>query len=246
MVGSSLLVNEIWNFLTSSTFIAWAGSIGASVVACCFKRVRDAIKKAPSKVAEAFRPAPHAITEEDNLQFGIIQQELTEIRLITGAARVAIWQFHNGERFTMSNPVFKFRSTFEILREGVAPDITVADDVLVTKCQNVIGPILDVKSKSNGVTDVTPKADKANTVVPCRVVKIDYKTLDYGWFKYFMDQNGNDRVYAMLLRTVSGHNMGIMTIQFINIDAQEGMLDEKLMKVFPSFQRVQFALDKTK
>lgn len=239
-MGDHSVWTTITSFLGSPEFLSWAGSIGSAVVACCFKRVRVALAKAPSALAGVFKEKPHVYTNADNETYQIINQELTEIKIHTGAARVAVWQFHNGERFSLSGPAFKVRCTFEALREGVAPDETLANDVLVTKIQDVIGTVMDPKIKCSGATDVPlPKGQH-------RVVKFEYGKMEYGWFKYFMDKNGNDRIYCSLLETHDKRPMGILTIQYINNDMQEGRLEEKMEQVRPSFERIQFALDKTK
>lgn len=238
-MGDHSIWTEIANYLSSPEFLSWAGSIGSAVLACCFKKVRTAIASAPSAIAGVFKEKPHVYTNADNETYQIINQELTEIKIHTGAARVAVWQFHNGERFSLSGPAFKVRCTFEALREGVAPDETMANDVLVTKIQDVIGTVMDPKIKCSGATDVTPKGQP-------RVVRFEYGKMSYGWFKYFMDKNGNDRIYCTLLETHDKRPMGILTIQYINNDVQEGHIEEKMEFVRPSFERIQFALDKTK
>lgn len=213
----------------------------------CIKRVREGALSVPKRIKQFVRNNGHTFDHTLSELYDVVNQEILEVRVRTNAARVAIWQFHNGETFSLSTPSFKLRSTFEQCREGIAPDKTAAADLPVSKCLDIMGPLIDTTKKVQGVTDVTPKSDTKkyakDSVI--RTLKVEYDTLNYSNFKFEMDANGIDRIYMMLLRAEDGRPMGVFCIQYMSHDLPEGMLNDKLYDVYPSVNRIQHALDKS-
>lgn len=241
--------DSIISFLKSPDVAEILGGALLMGATLCIRRVREWLKDAPCRLGEAFSPKPHVMTCQDAEISSTIYSELNEIRTLTKAARVSIWQVHNGGRFSESFPRYSFQSSYEVLKEGVARDETVINDVSVTRCFDIFGPAIDPKlaSKHSGITDITPKKDTA--VDTPTVLRVDYDQLSYNKsdLKSFMDKNGNERMYVipMFARKNSGF-MGIITIQYLTNDATMNDFESCMHDVFNSTNCIQFHLDKTK
>lgn len=250
MSGLSSLLSAILTSVDTDTLVA-VGVVLGSCLMFIFKSVREAGRKAIDGVKSAAKNIGVKRQHIYNAQINDINEDveaaLLKIGVLTDAARVSVWQFHNGETFTLSKPVFKLRSSFEYDRPGLTPDCTVVNDVLVTQCLPIVGPLIDKKGKrSEGVSIVPIKTAELPSGDEHRIVKLDLSELSYGAFKYLMEKIGTSTVYAVLLDTTAGDPFGIITIQFAAADEPEKTFEPNATKVCSILSRIRFALDDTR
>lgn len=253
MHGMSGLQSILSNMLDAvdSEFLSAAGVVLGSCILFIFKSVRETGKKVVSGIRQAVKfsgaKKQHIYNEQINELNEGVEASLMRIGVLTDAARVSVWQFHNGETFTLSKPVFKLRSSFEYDRPGLTPDCTVINDVLVTQCLPLVGPLIDKKGKkTDGVTIVPVNADELPSGDEHRIIKLDLEHISYGSFKYLMEKLGTSVIYATLLDTPAGAPFGIITIQFAAYDEPTETFEPNATKICASLSRIRFALDDTR
>lgn len=234
-----------------SEVLAAVGVVLGSCIMFIFKSVRAVGKKAVVSVKDAVvsigTKKQHIYNEQINKLNEDVEESLMRIGVLTDAARVSVWQFHNGETFTLSKPVFKLRSSFEYDRPGLTPDCTVINDVLVTQCLPLVGPLIDKKgARGEGISLVKVDKSELPSGDDHRIIKLDLAELSYGAFKYLMEKLGTSTVYAVLLDTTAGAPFGIITIQFTAADEPEKTFEPNTTKICPSLSRIRFALDDTR
>lgn len=238
------LLSEVIKFLASQEFMSWAGTILGIALLTCFKRVRELIGKVPKNVRSIFGRKKHALDRNITSTYDIINSELINIRLLADAARATVWQFHNGETFSLSTPVFKIRSTFEQCHYGVAPDNTGNEPIVVSKLMELIGPLLDHERKVNGIEDITP--DPISDDTPIRFLRVTHKDLPFCKTKYMMSTNGIDHAYVTLLTSTDNRPIGVLTVQYLTPESIcKDERDNILHEIHDAVQTIQFALDKT-
>lgn len=238
---------SVFEACMGSDLLVGAGVVLGSCILFIFKSVRNAGKTVVEAVKNLGEKKQHIYSEKMNRLNTDIEAALMQIGMLTQAARVSVWQFHNGEVFTLSKPVFKIRSSFEYDRPGTTPDYTVINDVLVTQCLPLVGPLIDsAYNKTEGVSVVPVNTDELPDGDEHRIVKLDLHDLSYGAFRYMMDSLGTETVYAVLLLTAAKEAFGVITIQFIGSDDPEVSFEPNATKICPLLSRIRFALDNTR
>lgn len=85
--------------------------------------------------------------EKIDKEFNEIYERLTEIKTILGADRVYISQFHNGNFFSTSKPIWKYTRTYEICANGVSYESLNCQNILAITVWDSISAIFDTRLK---------------------------------------------------------------------------------------------------
>lgn len=241
------LLEAIGNIVCSKEFITWCGSVLGAACLFMFKNVRNVAGNLVRSVGKLAKHRPHTIDAGTMELYELVNRELIALLTTNNAARVTIWQFHNGETFTLANPAFKMRITHEQCAYGVAPDKSGDSDVMVSRMMELVGPLLNTSSVVAGVTDVTPTKDTDNYAEDSilRTLRIDRDKLHYCTTKYFMNMNNIDHAFLILLTSITNKPIGILTIQHMIDDDTIGAKKRTamLMHSYASIRNIQFALD---
>lgn len=241
------LLDNVVNLLTCKEFVGWAGSILGVALTCAFKNVRVWLSNAWKRFKSVGKAKDHTIDHQTMGMYELINRELLVIMTENEAARATVWQFHNGETFSMANPAFKMRTTYEQCAYGVQSDKAGDEAILVSRMMEIVGPLMNPEYVVQGVEDVTPANNKAmyaeDSVI--RTLRINRDALEYCRTKFLMNMNGIHHAYLMLLTSLKGHPIGVLTIQhMVPGDIKPKDREEMLLRSYASVRNIQFALDK--
>lgn len=242
------LLGQAVDILTSKEFVGWAGSILGVALTCMFKNVRVWLTNAWKKFKNVGKDRHHIIDDKTMDMYGLINRELLVIMSANEAARATVWQFHNGDTFSMANPAFKMRTTYEQCAYGVQSDKAGDEDILVSRMMEIVGPLMSPEYKVHGVEDVTPvnNTDIYAEDSVIRTLRIDRDALEYCRTKFLMNVNGIHHAYLILLTSLKGHPLGVLTIQhMVPNDISTEERNDMLLRSYPSVRNIQFALDKS-
>lgn len=154
---------------------------------------------------------------------------LENLRAQLGCARVSVLQFHNGHRFSLSDPVFKMSTTFEAIEKGFVPTSEYIRELLVANYINIIAPVLLIDNPVivPGVFEVDKcvkdeklaACQKATT--PLHIMKIKRDDLAFCAFRTLLDNLGVEAAYTVLLTSNENGPIGIMLIQFNKLEGSK-------------------------
>lgn len=242
------LLNTLKDIVCDKEFITWCGSIIGASCMFMFKNIRNTAGNVVRGIGNLAKKKQAHIIDTGTMElYELINRELIALLTTNNAARVTIWQFHNGETFTLSNPAFKMRITHEQCAYGVAPDKSGDSDVMVSRMMELVGPMMGSATVVDGVTDVTPAKDPENYAEDSilRTLRIDRDKLHYCTTKYFMNMNNIDHAFLILLTSITNKPIGILTIQHMVSD--DAVSTKKrasmLLHSYASIRNIQFALD---
>jgi len=87
-----------------------------------------------------------------------IHELLTEMRLTIRASRCLVFQFHNGGSFADGTSIKRFSVTHESCAAGVTSMILESQDVLLSRCVDIVRIMDDSSSKIISVGSLSPSA----------------------------------------------------------------------------------------
>lgn len=153
------------------------------------------------------------LTEEDVQRAWTIKRKMHELRIAAHANRVGIFQFENGNRFSLSNPTWKLTSTYELIDEMFIP-LGMFRREAVTEFIELIVVAYGVPSE--GLEDRVVKLQHDDFVAhmvytvdlpPCR------------WRKEHVIRNIKKEV-VVGLRDANKNIFGILVIDYLDEDAE--------------------------
>lgn len=186
-------------------------------------------------------------------KYDAIGDDLFSLRFITDAARVSVYQFHNGDEFTLSNPIFKITCSHERVRNGLTFDSYIVKLMLVSNFMDLVGPLMDPSRNTAGVT-VVEACGKISDGTSCRIIgmplrilKYQISDMPYSQFKYVMEHQGVTVMYATLLYAKNRNQpIGILGIQYQDEDERDTLIKTNICDLCDITMRVQFLLDAAK
>lgn len=214
------------------------GGIIIAVGAAANKSVTNFLSKVwrwwTKKFHRANVPVYHEVTTEYSRGGLQILTLLENLRAKLGCARVSILQFHNGHRFSLSDPVFKMSTTFEAIEKGFVPTSEYIRELLVANYINIVAPILLIDNPVvvPGVFEVDrcmkdeklAACQKATT--PLHIMKVKRDDLAFCAFRTLLDNLGVEAAYTVLLVSPDNGPIGILLIQFNKMEGSK----EKVQK----------------
>lgn len=207
--------------------------------------------KEPDSTEPAAQPAntPHALTPEFTKDASRIQNLLEELQGIMECSRVSILQFHNGVRFSLSNPVFRFSTSFEAISAGFAPSSPKTRDMLVSLNMTLINPLmLTVPITIPGIKEEA--FCKKNTEgcalaeVALRLVSYTRDDLKPGPVRLLMEELGMEKMYATLLSVPDKGPIGILTLQYHDMEGSDEIVAKNICEICRIKQYIQSLLYK--
>lgn len=204
------------SLFTDAGFLQAVGGLLAVVVAGCVKKVRQYIIKRCKELTRTLTGGPDRFTSHTSDKYEHLREELAVLRAFLEAARVSIYQFHNGDRFTLSDPIFKMTCAHENVRHGIIPDSSFIKYILVSTVMNFIAPLIGKVCKEPGVSEFDTGDDSV------RMLRYDISKMNYDAFRYHMDNLGTRTAYAVLLYSHDRKSpLGVLVIQYVHADEEE-------------------------
>lgn len=199
------------------------------------------------KEQEGSAGEPHVLTAQFSQDTTRIQDYLEELQDRLDCARVSILQFHNGARFSLSNPVFKCSTSFEAISEGFAPSSPMMREMLVSIYTTFISPLmLSTAPPLPGVKEEplckNPNGGCPIVDVPLRIISYRRDDLRPGPLRIVMHDLGMEKMYAILLSVPDKGPVGVLTIQYHDETDADKMMTENACELCKTKQYIQSIL----
>lgn len=219
------------------------GGIIITVGAAANKGVINFVKKiwgwATKKFKKPEGPVCHPVTLEYSRGGLQVLTLLENLRARLGCARVSILQFHNGHRFSLSDPVFKMSTTFEAIEKGFVPTSEYIRELLVANYINIVAPVLLIDNPVvvPGVFEVDRcvKDEKMaacqKAATPLHIMKINRDELAFCAFRTLMDNLGVEAAYTVLLTSPDNGPIGILLIQFNKLEGSKEQVQKATCEI---------------
>lgn len=225
--------NGVVSVVTDHAVLEALASIAPILIAAAFKRVRYSARKALDRFLKSLvHGSNHGPGDKDIETCIRIQEEIALLRLKTKATRVAVYQFHNGDEFSFSNPIFKFTCTHESDEAGVRPDSEVVKNYLVSSYIQLFAPFIQGANSFTWIDEVEGcklrgvSGKKGASI--CSRIGSAIKFFRYDMthalncpFKVKSDYQGVKIMYATLLYTEKMNPIGIVTFQYNNNNSED-------------------------
>ncbi len=251
MVFASWFSDGLKDILTYQPLVDTLVAVIPIVIAGMFKRVREAAAASFHKLVKTLLNGSDHSPNSDTLRNLMeVQSELAILREKTNATRVCIYQFHNGEEFSLANPIFKFSCTSESDKPGVRPDAKLVKNYLVASYVDLFAPLSDDAKLPEWITEVNgcnaaKKTKGANTCTRLthqfRILRYDIKNAPYGAFRFAMEEQGVEVLYVTLLYTVKHKPIGVICFQYIDAD-DDKFNETPVCEICGSTMRIQYRL----
>lgn len=211
--------------------------------------LKDPDKLDDKKTEEKPAGSPHAVTPEFVQDASRIQNQLDELQGILDCSRVSILQFHNGVRFSMSNPVFRFSTSFEAISAGFAASSPKTRDMLVSINMTLVNPLmLTVPITIPGIKE---EAFCKKNTEGCALVEVALRLVSYtrddlkpGPVRLLMEELGMEKMYATLLSVPDKGPIGILTLQYHEMEGSDEIVAKNICEICRIKQYIQSLLYK--
>lgn len=231
----------IWDIVTYSPFVDSVVTVLAIAIPLCFQRVRDYLIKKCKEFINKHKKH-HSPEPEDMKRYFSIDNTLAVLQDNTKADRISVCQFHNGESFSVHNPIFKFTCSYEFLTPGVKPAASVVQRLIVSHYMDLIGPLYSDDFLRNGAEhyDTTDKCDECDEIP--RMIRYEASNMTYNQTRYLFEGLGVDVMYSVPLFDTKGKLMGVINFQYLNA-LSDSFEDVDLKDLCDKVKRIQFILN---
>lgn len=175
----------------------------------------------------------HVITIQDVHRNNEIMGRLERLLIKLDCTRVCVLQFHNGETFSLSNPMFRLSTTYEATAPGFASTCSELKNIAVSTIPVFVNAlVLPTPDIIPGVKEekFCPKGGVCELRdTPIRLVSLTTETLKLGRIRISLEKFGVAKMYACVLTAVNGGLLGAMTIHY-HADIERA--DEKMKEHF--------------
>lgn len=252
--GMGHFVDYIMGILKDPGVQETIAGVLVAAVALCFKKVRSAAGGAITKSRRAAswlihpdddprstHKKVHSMTTQDVNNMLFLQRELAVLQTLAEASRVSIWQFHNGEQFMLSNPMFKIKSSMESCRNGVVFDARFINSILVSNMLELVTPVMGAAMDVEGCSQVTLPKNLGHH--GHKVFRFDMDKMETCAFKSLMTTLGTEVLYALLIHNPKGEPMGLLVVQYMGGDNPETLkAPDILERMYDVRDKIQFVL----
>lgn len=256
--GMGHIMDYIFGMLKDPGVQETLAGVLVAAVALCFKKVRSAaggaINKSRRAAAWLIHPDDdprsthskvHSMTTQDVNNMLFIQRELAVLQTLAEASRVSIWQFHNGEHFMLSNPMFKIKSSMESCKNGVVFDAKFINSILVSNMLELVTPVMGASLDVSGCSQVPLPENLGHH--SHKVYKFDIDKMETCAFKSLMTTLGTETLYALLIHAHGGDAMGLLVIQYMDGDNSDGITSpDVLERMYDVRDKIQLVLAMSK
>jgi hypothetical protein len=110
-----------------------------------------------------------------------------------GADRVHIFEFHNGDTYYSGSSQQKFSSTYEVVKNGISSECTNLQNLRISSFNTLIKDVIE-KDKF-----LCPDVDRISP----------------GPSKEHLEKQGVKSVYFFAIKTLTGKNIGILSVDYV-------------------------------
>lgn len=234
--------NGVWDMVTYSPLLDTAITVLAIVIPLCFRKIRDKLikwgKDFISKHKHHHLPEP-----EDLARYYSIDNMLAVMQDNTQTDRVSICQFHNGESFSVQNPIFKFTCSHEFLSPGVRPASDPVKRLIVSNYLDLIGPLYSDNYLSTGITKFEPSTEELSyDTDEVRIIRYETDKMKFSATRYLFESLGVDVMYSIPMHDTKGKLIGAINFQYLN-QVTDTFATVDLKDLCDKAMRVQYALN---
>lgn len=230
--------NSAKDIVTSTPFVETVLAVLAVAIPLCFRKIRDGLVKW-GKEFIAKHKHRHLPELEDLSRYRSVDNLLAVMQDNTKTDRVSICQFHNGESFSVQNPIFKFTCSHEFLTPGVNPASDLVKRLLVSNYIDLIGPLYDDSYLNTGVTRLEVSTEHNNK--HARIIKFVTEEMKFSATRYLFESLGVAVMYSVPLRDGKGKLIGAINFQYLT-DAKDIFDKIDLQDICDKAMRVQHFL----
>lgn len=209
------LENGVVDMLTYSPLLDTVVTVLAIVIPLCFKKIRDKIISWGKDFA-AKHKSRHLPEPEDLAKYYSIDNMLAVMQDNTQTDRVSICQFHNGESFSVQNPIFKFTCSHEFLAPGVKPASDPVKRLIVSNYLDLIGPLYGDNYLGEGITKFVPSSGLSYSNGTVRIIRYETDKMKFSATRYLFESLGIDIMYSVPLHDSKGRLIGAINFQYLN------------------------------
>lgn len=229
---------------------------GAALVAILHKKVKcwledlvAFLKRSPMRQPGEHSPEPTYTRKH----FGLFAS-FRDLRIKLDSIRVSVYQFQNGQCFSVGDPVWKVTCTNEQVATGYTFDSSKIRDIIASNLIDFINPILEDQVKlSSGISYIdfcsSYKDEKQCSKIPrpLRFTRFDIERMPYSLYKVIMEDQGTGITYATTLISAQGNRpIGIFCIQYVEdttLEDADASIKEHMCDICECIMETQFLLD---
>ena len=209
------LETGVVDMITYSPLLDTVVTVLAIVIPLCFRKIRDKIIKWGKDFA-AKHKSRHLPEPEDLAKYYSIDNMLAVMQDNTQTDRVSICQFHNGESFSVQNPIFKFTCSHEFLSPGVKPASGPVKRLIVSNYLDLIGPLYGDNYLGEGITKFVPSSGLSYSNCTVRIIRYETDKMKFSATRYLFESLGIDVMYSVPLHDSRGRLIGAINFQYLN------------------------------
>ena len=235
--------SSMWDMVTYSPLLDTAVTVLAIVIPLCFRKIRDKIIEWGKEFIRKHKQHNHSPAQEDLARYYSIDNILAVMQDNTGTDRVSICQFHNGESFSVQNPIFKFTCSHEFLTPGVKPASDPVKRLIVSNYLDLIGPLYSDNYMGPGISvEVAEETgDMTYNNGPARIIKYEAANMRFSATRYLFESLGVAVMYSVPLHDQKGRLVGAINFQYLN-EATDTFKEVDLKDLCDKIMRVQYIL----
>lgn len=226
---------------TDQTFMQVVGGLLVAYITYSIKCVRGYLYKVCKNIAKNMVLKP-GFNESCIATYTEINSDLAVLRTALSASRVSIYQFHNGDKFTLSSPIFKLTCSHENVSHGLVPDSKIMQYVLVSTILEFVAPLMESCAGHKGVSEV----EFEDECKGFRMLKFRIAEMEYERFHHIMEQQGASSVYAAMLYAKDHKSpIGILCIQYTSPDdsVSDNLIVKNASYIADKVRKIEFCLD---
>lgn len=236
------LENGLWDMVTYSPLLDTVITVLAIAIPLCFRKIRDKLiqlgKDFINKHKHHHLPGP-----EDLARYYSIDSMLAVMQDNTQTDRVSICQFHNGESFSVQNPIFKFTCSHEFLAPGVRPASDPVKRLIVSNYLDLIGPLYSDNYLGAGITKFdTSSSGLSYNTDDVRIIRYETDKMKFSATRYLFESLGVDVMYSIPMHDNKGKLIGAINFQYLN-QITDTFAQVDLKDLCDKAMRVQYTLN---
>ena len=190
-------------------------------------------KMTKGRVFRAIRSLfPHKYPGRDFMkQNREVYTAIIEMRALSDSDRGYVIQFHNGQEFLPSNPIWKCTCTHEVVRSGVTYESANLQNLLVSRVSELVEPIISASYDGAGVME-GPKCRICPFKTDCdsknkRIAVVQVDEMSSGFAKFMLEEQN---IKTLLMCGIVSKN-GVFGIVGVDICGRKISEEETLIKI---------------
>lgn len=248
-----MLYKAVLSVLCEPTAITAIGGVLLAFGSGLFRGMKKVLKhvlgwlyKSVGGEEEVREKEPHQLTLKQVRVNNEITTLLEQLCVKLDCARVCVLQYHNGENFSLSNPMFKISTTYEATAPGFAEVAPLLTNVPISTIPVFTSALLSSQFiPMAGVKEekFCPKGGVCELRdTPIRLVSFTRDTLKLGRIRLSLEKCGVEKMFACSLATPTGGLLGALVIQYHDITHADENVRENVCEICKMQQYLQTIL----